>query len=160
MRIARLLSAVLAILLFTSVAAPVATAEPPLRLPDYVTDNSGVLTGGQLANVQSAVDTLYRDRHVRLWVVFVDSFAPKTAVGWTEETRLASDLSDQDAILAVATGQRSYAFLVPTAAAGGAKIDDLRHDKIEPALHNGDWAGAGGGGAAGLGASTSSSRGL
>ncbi|GAA2783009.1 TPM domain-containing protein [Mycolicibacterium pallens] len=142
MRLARLLSLLVAILTTAALVAPAATAEPPFRLPDYVTDNSGVLSGGQIANVQAAVDTLYRDRHVRLWVVFVDSFAPKSAVGWTEETRLASDLSDQDAILAVATSQRSYAFLVPSAAAGGAKIDDLRHDKIEPALHSGDWAGA------------------
>lgn len=160
MRLARVLSLLAAILTTATLVAPAATAEPPLRLPDYVTDNSGVLSGGQLANVRAAVDTLYRDRHVRLWVVFVDSFAPKSAVGWTEETRLASDLSDQDAILAVATGQRSYAFLVPTAAAGGAKVDDLRHDKIEPALHDGDWAGAAIAAADGLAAPSSGSGGL
>ncbi|KAA0108081.1 TPM domain-containing protein [Mycolicibacterium sp. P1-5] len=142
MRLARVLSLLAAILTTATLVAPAATAEPPFRLADYVTDNAGVLSGGQLADVQAGVDTLYRDRHVRLWVVFVDSFAPKTAVSWTEATRQTSDLSDHDAILAVATGQRSYAFLVPTAAAGGAKVDDLRHDKIEPALHNGDWAGA------------------
>ncbi|KDF01615.1 membrane protein [Mycolicibacterium aromaticivorans JS19b1 = JCM 16368] len=160
MRLARLFSLLAAILTTATLVAPAATAEPPFRLPDYVTDNAGVLAGGQLASVQNAVDTLYRERKVRLWVVFVDSFAPKSAVGWTEETRVASDLSNQDAILAVATGQRSYAFLVPTAAAGGAKIDDLRHDKIEPALHNGDWAGAAIAAADGLAAKTTSAGGF
>ena len=57
--------------------APAATAEPPFRLPDYVTDNAGALNDKQLSDVQKAVDQLYSDRHVRLWVVFVDSFAPQ-----------------------------------------------------------------------------------
>ncbi|GAY17161.1 TPM domain-containing protein [Mycobacterium sp. shizuoka-1] len=144
MRLARVLSLLVAILTAATLVAPGAAAEPPFRLPDYVTDNAGVLGDGQLADVQRAVDTLYRDRHIRLWVVYVDSFAPKTAVGWSEETRLISDLGDQDAILAIATQQRSYAFRVPSAAVGGAStaVDDLRRDKIEPALHNNDWAGA------------------
>jgi len=147
------LSLLAAILTAATLVAPAAVAEPPFRLPDYVTDNAGALSGGQLANVQQAVDTLYRDRHVRLWVVYVDSFSPKTAVAWTEETRLTSDLGDQDAILAIATQQRSYAFLVPSAAGGNAtEVDNLRRDKIEPALHNNDWAGAAVAAATGLSA--------
>ena len=144
MRLARVLSLLAAVLTVATLVAPVAAAEPPFRLPNYVTDNAGALGGSELTNVQNAVDTLYRDRHIRLWVVFVDSFAPKTAVNWAEETRQVSDLGDQDAILAVATQQRSYAFLVKSSAVGGAstQIDDLRRDKIEPALHSSDWAGA------------------
>jgi hypothetical protein len=161
MRLARVLGLLATMLTAAALVAPVAAAEPPFRLPDYVTDNAGVLGDGQLANVQHAVDTLYSDRHIRLWVVYVDSFAPKTAMGWAEETRLTSDLGDQDAILAIATGQRSYAFLVPSAAAGGnsARVDDLRRNKIEPALHANDWAGAAiaaANGLAAVGASSSS----
>ncbi|HTY29465.1 MAG TPA: TPM domain-containing protein, partial [Mycobacterium sp.] len=109
-----------------------------------VTDNAGALSDKQLSDVQKAVDQLYSDRHVRLWVVFVDTFAPKGAVAWAQDTRAISDLGDQDAILAVATGERSYSFLVPPAAAGGSstKVDDIRRDKIEPALRGSDWAGA------------------
>ena len=61
-------------------------------------------------------------------------------------------MSNEDAILAVATGQRSYAFLVPSAAAGGSstKVDDIRRDRIEPALRNNDWAGAATAAATGL----------
>ncbi|WP_445165928.1 TPM domain-containing protein [Mycolicibacterium sp. Dal123E01] len=163
MRFARVLSLLAAILTAATLVAPVAAAEPPFRLPDYVTDNAGALANGRLADVQHAVDTLYRDRHIRLWVVYVDSFAPKTAVSWAEATRLISDLGDQDAILAVATQQRSYAFLVKSSAVGGAstQIDDLRRDKIEPALHSSDWAGAAIAAANGLdGTGTSSSGGF
>jgi predicted nucleic acid-binding Zn-ribbon protein len=144
MRLARLFRLLAAILTAATLLAPAATAEPPFRLPDYVTDNAGALNDKQLSDVQKAVDQLYSDRRVRLWVVFVDSFAPKGAVAWAQDTRVVSDLGNQDAILAVATGERSYAFLVPPAAAGGSstKVDDIRRDKIEPALRGDDWAGA------------------
>ena len=157
MRLHRLLSLLATILLATSLAAatllaPSVAAEPPFRLPDTVTDNAGVLDERQLAEVQRAVDQLYTERRVRLWVVFVESFTPQGAVGWAQQTRTTSDLSNDDAILAVATGQRSYAFLVPSAAAGGSstRVDDIRRDRIEPALRNSDWAGAATAAASGL----------
>lgn len=144
MRIARLLSLLAVILTAATLVAPAATAEPPFRLPDYVTDNAGVLSDKQMSDVQKAVDQLYADRRVRLWVVFVDSFAPKGAMSWAQDTRRISDLGDEDAILAVATQDRSYSFLVPSAAAGGSstKVDDIRRDRIEPALRSNDWAGS------------------
>ncbi|MGI9162319.1 MAG: TPM domain-containing protein [Mycobacterium sp.] len=161
MRLARLFSLLAAILVAFTLLAPSATAEPPFRLPDQVTDNSGVLNDRQRAEVQKAVDQLYSQRRVRLWVVFVDSFSPQGAVGWSQQTRTVSDLSNDDAILAVATGQRSYAFLVPPAAAGGSstKVDNIRRDRIEPALKNNDWVGAATAAATGLGALGSSASG-
>ena len=152
MRLARLLSLLVAILAAALLVAPSALAEPPFRLPDPVTDNSGVLKPNQRADVQKAVDQLYSQRHVRLWVVYVDSFDPQGAVGWAQQTRTISDLGTEDAILAVATNQRSYAFLVPPAAAGGSstKVDAIRRDRIEPALRSSDWAGAANAAATGL----------
>ncbi|MGV0992021.1 MAG: TPM domain-containing protein [Mycobacterium sp.] len=152
MRLTRLFSLLATILLAATLLAPSATAEPPFRLPDQVTDNAGVLNDRQRNDVQKAVDQLYSDRHVRLWVVFVDSFAPQGAVGWAQQTRTISDLNNEDAILAVATGQRSYAFLVPPAAAGGSstQVDNIRRDRIEPALKNNDWVGAATAAATGL----------
>ena len=148
----RLLSLLATILLAVTLLAPSAVAESPFRLPDYVTDNAGVLSDRQQAEVQKAVDQLYSERKVRLWVVFVESFAPQGAVGWAQQARTISDLGNEDAILAVATGQRSYAFLVPSVAAGGSstKVDDIRRDRIEPALRNQDWAGAATAAASGL----------
>ena len=153
-RLPRLLATLLLAMIMAAATllAPSVSAEPPFRLPDYVTDNAGVLNERQLADVQKVVDELYNERRVRLWVVFVDSFAPQGAVGWAQQTRTSSDLGNEDAILAVATGQRSYAFLVPPAAAGGSstKVDDIRRDRIEPALRKGDWTGAATAAAGGL----------
>ncbi len=144
MRLARLLSLLAAIFLAATLVAPSASAEPPFRLPDYVTDNSGVLNDRQLADVQRAVDQLYSERRIRLWVVYVDSFAPQGAVGWAQQTQKISDLGSEDAILAVATKDRSYSFLVNPTAAGGSstKVDNIRRERIEPALRNNDWTGA------------------
>ena len=154
MRPARLLSLLVAIPTAAVLVAPSAAAEPSFRLPDYVTDNAGVLSDRQLADVQRSVDQLYSERRVRLWVVYVDSFAPQGAVGWAQQTRTISDLGNEDAILAVATGQRSYAFLVPAAASGGTstKVDDIRRNQIEPLLRQQDWAGAANAAASGLAA--------
>lgn len=152
MRLARLLSLLVAIFAALTVLAPAAVAEPPFRLPDYVTDNAGALNDRQRADVQKAVDQLYRERRVRLWVVYVESFAPKGAFEWSQQTQKISDLGSEDAILAVATKDRSYAFLVSPAAAGGSstKVDNIRRDRIEPALRNSDWTGAAVAAASGL----------
>ena len=118
MRIARLLGLVLAVLAGGVLLAPTASAEPPFRLPGYVTDDAGALSGSGSGDVQQAVDKLYNDRRIRLWVVYVDTFSGQDAVKWTEQTRRLSDIEPRDAILAIATGDRAYALLPPTAGSG------------------------------------------
>lgn len=144
MRIARLLGLVLAVLTVGVLLAPSATAQPPFRLPSYVNDGANALTGSQFSDVQQAVDKLYTDRHIRLWVVYVDTFSGQDALAWTQQTRRLSDIGSQDAMLAVATGDRAYAFLPPTATAGagGFDVTSLRTNDIEPKLRQSDWAGA------------------
>jgi uncharacterized membrane protein YgcG/predicted nucleic acid-binding Zn-ribbon protein len=162
MRIARLLSLVVAILAAAVLLAPTAAGEPALRLSTYVTDHAGALTDSGRAEVQQAVDKLYNDRRIRLWVVYVDTFSGQGADSWAQSTMRASDFGDQDAILAVATTDRAYAFLVPSAVTGriSTNVDNLRHNEIEPALHRGDWAGAAVAAANGLDASASSGSGV
>ena len=65
-------------------------------------------------------------------------------MSWAENTRAASDLGDFDAVLAVATVDHSYAFLVPNRVQtiSASQVDDLRRNQIEPALRRGDWSGA------------------
>ncbi|BBY37899.1 UPF0603 protein [Mycobacterium mantenii] len=124
--------------------APPANAQPPFRLADYITDHAGALSDSGRGAVNSALDKLYTDRHIRLWVVYVDNFSGQTATGWAQRTMSDSDLGTYDALLAVGTGGREYAFLVPSTIKGvnANQVDKLRHNKIEPALHNGDWSGA------------------
>jgi hypothetical protein len=156
MRIARLLSVVLAAVAVGVLLAPAAAAKPPFRLPSYVTDGANALSGSDMNDVLQAVDKLYTDRRIRLWVVYVDTFSGQSAVNWADETMRVSDFGDQDAILAVATEDRSYALRVPTAAAGGVDVDALRRNEVEPALRQTDWAGAAIAAANGLNAPTTS----
>jgi predicted nucleic acid-binding Zn-ribbon protein len=142
MRIARLLTLVLAILTAGVLLAPAAGSAPPFRLPGYVTDQAKVLSGSQVNDVEQAVDKLYTDRQVRLWVVYVDSFDSLGSATWAERTRQTSDLDTNDAILAVATRDRSYAFLVPTEIVSDSASNDIRRNAIEPKLRGSDWAGA------------------
>src|SRR5690349_14728473 len=141
MRIVRLLSVVLAVLTAALVLAPATVAEPPFRVPDYVTDRSGVLSPDQRAQVESAVDNLYNERRVRLWVVYVESFN-QDPVGWARVTMQISSFGDYDALLAVATDERSYAFLVPSTVASQSEASALQRNEIEPQLRQRDWAGA------------------
>ncbi|MHC9293798.1 TPM domain-containing protein [Mycobacterium sp. LTG2003] len=143
MRIARLLSMLLAILITALLAAPGAAAEPPLRLATQLTDNAGALSSSQRAGVQRALDQLYDDRRIQLWVVFVEDFSDQNHLGWAQNTMQLSDLGDDDALLAVATRARSFAFQVPDTLPGGnSRAEEIRRDNIEPALRRDDWAGA------------------
>ncbi len=159
MRTARLLGVIGTILTLGLLLAPPASAQPPFRLADYVTDNAGVLSDSGRAAVTSAVDKLYTDRHIRLWVVYVDNFSGQSAVNWAQRTFRSSDLGDYDALLAVAPTSRAYAFLVPSTvkSVNANQVDELRRNKIEPALRNGDWSGAAVAAANGLNPSPSSS---
>jgi len=123
---------------------PPAGAQPPFRLADYITDNAGVLSESSRGTIASALNKLYTDRHIRLWVVYVDDFSGQPAAGWAQNTLRTSDLGDYDALLAVGTVSRAYAFLVPSTIKGvnASQVDNLRRNKIEPALRNGDWSGA------------------
>ena len=105
MRIARLLCILLAVVTTGLLVAPAAVAEPPFRVPDYVTDNAGVLSTGQRVQVENAVNQLYNEKRIRLWVVYVDSFG-QSSDGWARTTMQLSDFGDQDALLAIATGER------------------------------------------------------
>ena len=140
MRIARLLSVALAVLTAGLLLAPPGAAAPPLRLASYVVDEANALSGADMAEVTQAIDKLYADRKVRLWVVFVDSFSGSPAADWARATMRTSDFGDHDALLAVATTDRAYALLAPTAAAGGIDVDALRRNEVEPLLRDQQWA--------------------
>ena len=124
--------------------APRAVADPPLRLPGYVTDKAGVLTQGQRVQVDTAVNDLYNSRRIRLWVVYVDDFSGQDPGSWAQTTYRTSNLGAYDTILAVATVDRAYAFEVPTTVknVSQSQVDNLRRNEVEPALRRGDWSGA------------------
>ena len=93
--------------------------------------------------MKSAVKSLQEARNVRLWVVYVDAFDGPPGE-WARKTVSLTNMGKRDAILAIATKQRKYAFLVAPAAANRSEqaIDDMRTTNIEPKLRDGDFAGA------------------
>jgi TPM domain len=158
MRITRLFTLLLVVLTAGLLAAPAAIAEPPFRVPAQITDNAGALSGSDQADVQAALDQLYDDKQVQLWVVFVDSFDGENGVTWAQDTMSLSGFGDDDALLAVAIGDREYAFQVPDTAAAGVYdlANDVRRSDIEPALRQSDWTQAAIGAANGLNSAGSS----
>ena len=55
-----------------------------------------MLSQGQRIQVENAVNQLYNNKRVRLWVVYVDSFG-QDPVGWARTTMQLSSFGDQDA---------------------------------------------------------------
>ena len=160
MRVVRLFGVVLTILTAGLLLATPAGAQPPSKLTDHITDSTGVLTDSGRAAVSSAIDRLYRDRHIQLWVVYVDNFSRFKPDNWADRTRSASEMGDHDALLAVATNTKSYAFTVPPKVQGltAAELNSLRSKQIEPAVGAKDWSGAAVAAADGLDKSASSSK--
>jgi uncharacterized membrane protein YgcG len=160
MRIVRLLGAVLTILTAGLLLATPAGAQPPSKLTDHITDNTGALTDSGRAAVSSAIDRLYLDRHIQLWVVYVDNFSRFKPDNWADRTRSASGMGDHDALLAVATNTKSYTFTGPPKAQGitADELNSLQTKQIEPAVQAKGWSGAAVAAADGLNKSASSPK--
>ncbi|MHA7652206.1 TPM domain-containing protein [Mycobacterium sp. ML4] len=140
MRIARLFGVVLMTLITGLLLATPAGAQPPSKLTDHITDTTGALTGPDRATVSAAIDRLYRDRHLQLWVVYVDNFNKFKPDNWANQTRVASGMGDQDVLLAVATNTKLYAFSVAPQALSADELSTLRTKQIEPAVTAKDWS--------------------
>jgi uncharacterized membrane protein YgcG len=126
------------------VVGTAALAVSPIRLQGHVTDQAGVL-GGQTADVQAALDSLLKDHDVELFVAFVDTTGDLTSTDWANETARTSSLGANDALLVVATRDHTDAIWVSAALAPtltDSELNSIIADDLEPALRNGDFAGA------------------
>ena len=160
MRPVRLFGVVLTILTAGLLLATPAGGQPPSKLTGHVTDSTGVLTDSGRAAVNSAIDRLYQDRHIQLWVVYVDNFNRFKPDNWAGQTRSARGMGDHDALLAVAVNTKAYTFTGPPKAQGITtdEINSLESTKIEPALVAKDWSGAAVAAADGLNRSANAPR--
>ncbi|MEU2006842.1 TPM domain-containing protein [Rhodococcus sp. NPDC019627] len=140
----------------------VASADAPFRLPTQVTDNVGALDEDQRTEVEAAIDQLYDEHKVRLWVVYVADFDGLGAGPWADRTAQASSLADRDALLAVATVDREYALIASDSLEDitSDEAESIRVDAVEPALREDDWAGGAIAAAGGLGDAMSASGGM
>ncbi|MDF6044635.1 TPM domain-containing protein [Streptomyces sp. JH14] len=125
-------------------AAVIAHADDPVTLSrdGQITDKVGAL-GDRRGQVAAALDRLYTDRRIQLFVVYVHDFSGRSAQSWADDTADKNGLGLDDVLLAVATHDRQYAYTVdPGSRLTDAQLQDVATTAIEPALRQNDWAGA------------------
>ncbi|WP_234285244.1 TPM domain-containing protein, partial [Streptomyces venezuelae] len=121
-----------------------AHADDPVVLSrdGQITDRVDAL-GDRRASVVQALDRLYDDRRVQLFVVYVRDFSGRTGQAWADATAERNGLGLDDVLLAVATHDRQYGYTAdPASRLTQAQLDDVAQTAIEPALRQNDWAGA------------------
>ncbi|MGW4838550.1 TPM domain-containing protein [Streptomyces globisporus] len=141
---AALVSALLAVGWLVLPAAVPARADDPVELSrdGQITDRVGAL-GDRTGQVEDALDRLYDEQRLQLFVVYVRDFSGRSGQTWSDETAGRNGLGQDDVLLSVATHDRQYAYSVD---ADSRLTDDQLRDvagtAIEPALRENDWAGA------------------
>ncbi|GAA2653989.1 hypothetical protein GCM10010425_80040 [Streptomyces spororaveus] len=126
------------------VGAPPARAEDPVTLSQQgqITDLVGAL-GDRQGDVTAALDKLYADRRIQLFVAYVRDFSGRSAQSWADATAQRNGLGQNDVLLAVATGARQYAYSADVDSGfTEQQLAAVAQTAIEPALKQNDWAGA------------------
>ncbi|MEE4491157.1 TPM domain-containing protein [Streptomyces sp. BE230] len=121
-----------------------ARADDPITLSrdGQITDKVGAL-GDRRAQVVTALDRLYDQRRIQLFVAYVRDFSGRSAQDWADQTAERNGLGLDDVLLAVATHDRQYAYSVDQdSRLTDAQLQDVASTAIEPALKENDWAGA------------------
>ncbi|WP_052030302.1 TPM domain-containing protein [Streptomyces sp. PCS3-D2] len=124
--------------------APAVRAEDPVALErqGQTTDRVGAL-GDRKPAVTAALDELYADRRIQLFVVYVRDFSGRSAQSWADATAQRNGLGRDDVLLAVATGDRQYAYSADVDSGFTERqLAEVARTAIEPALRQNDWAGA------------------
>ncbi|GGR28719.1 TPM domain-containing protein [Streptomyces roseolus] len=125
-------------------AAAGARADDPVVLPSdgQVLDRVGALRDRR-PEVAEALDRLYDDRRLQLFVVYVRDFSGRSGQDWADATAARNGLGLDDVLLAVATHERRYGYSAdPDSRLTQDQLDDVARTAIEPALRQNDWAGA------------------
>ncbi|WP_299528284.1 TPM domain-containing protein [uncultured Streptomyces sp.] len=139
-----LLVALFALCCLALPAVVTARADDPVTLSrdGQITDRVGAL-GDRTAEVDAALDSLYDERRVQLFVVYVRGFSGRSAQTWADDTATRNGLGQDDVLLAVATHDRQYAYSVDQdSRLTDAQLRDVASTAIGPALRVSDWAGA------------------
>lgn len=136
--------AVLAVVVLALLTGPgAATAEPPSRVAERVTDKAGVLDAAGATRVTEAISRLREETGVDLFVVYVASFDGSNPEKWADDAAERSQLGAEDVLLAVATRDRAYAVSVDDAISLPQSVVDEARLAAEDRLAASDWAGAG-----------------
>ncbi|MEV6858265.1 TPM domain-containing protein [Streptomyces microflavus] len=121
-----------------------ARAEDPVELSrdGQITDRVGAL-GDRTDAVEDALDRLYAEQRLQLFVVYVRDFSGRSGQTWSDETANRNGLGQNDVLLSVATHDRQYAYSVDAGSElTDGQLSEVASTAIEPALRENDWAGA------------------
>ncbi|MEU9710598.1 TPM domain-containing protein [Streptomyces sp. NPDC047967] len=138
------LAALLALGWLVLPAAVPARADDPVELSrdGQITDRVGAL-GDRAGQVEDALDRLYDEQRLQLFVVYVRDFSGRSGQTWSDETADRNGLGQDDVLLSVATRDRQYGYSVDVdSRLTDAQLRDVASRAIEPALRENDWAGA------------------
>lgn len=117
--------------------APAASAPALLTAP--VTDDAGVLTDAERAELEQAVNNVSKEKHLSLRIVYVDSLGGMTGQQWAEQAVAANGANT--GVLVVSPSERGYGVF------GGDEWQqseiDAMNDAAYDKLVDEDWAGAG-----------------
>ena len=91
--------------------APSAIAVEPFSLQDQITDQVGAVAGRE-GEIRAALNDLEDQHGIRMWVVFVETFGGPDPQAWADATFKATGLGEEDYLLAVATADRAYGYVV------------------------------------------------
>jgi uncharacterized membrane protein YgcG len=140
MRTARHVALITTLLVLFAPASAFAANVP--RLAGAVTDSADVLDG-RVDEVEVAITDLLKQQDVQLFVLFVDTTGDLTATEFVDETARVNSLGANDALLLVAVDDRTDAIWVSDALPiTDTELDGIIADTLEPALRDGDFAGA------------------
>ncbi len=145
-----------AMVAFLLLATPVpAGADEPFTIEERITDRVDAL-GDRRDEVEAAIDRLFEDHRLDLYVVYVDNLSGMTGEEWADTTAEQSQFGINDALLAVATAEPDYELTVDEEyPLTDEQLREIESVAIEPPLSENDWAGGAIGAANGLAATLS-----
>ena len=149
MRLALALTTAAALLLGSSAAlfgaAAAASATDPVTLAgSRVLDVSDVLSDAQEGDLDTSLRGLSSTSGVDLWVAYVPTFTnPSASDDWANQTAQRNGLGPNQYLLAVSTDGRQFYLSGDSAGpVSENQLGAIEQQRIQPALANGDWAGA------------------
>jgi uncharacterized membrane protein YgcG len=122
-------------------AAPVLAAEPP-EIEGPITDQAEVMSPDEESSALPSVERLREETGVQLFSVFVDTTEDLSLDEFVDETIERNGLGPSDALLLVAVEDRQYRVNIDGSLMSPAEVDELARTATEPALSDGNWAGA------------------
>ncbi|QPK82795.1 TPM domain-containing protein [Corynebacterium qintianiae] len=126
-----------ALALTTSVEAQ-ATALKPGKLTDVVTDEAGVLSPGEVSQIESAAQQVAAEKQKAVRVVYLDSFGSMSAEQWAQA---AVDASGSNvAVIAISPTERTFA--VDAGDMWTQREVDAMYNAAYSRLTQNDWSGA------------------